>query len=299
MVSMQRGGGGEQGGAPPMASDPTPFEQIVDKLKIDEKKQLPDVQRMFSAVATEAQPIERELMRARLRMVQVADNPAELKAATEAFAAAEAKMVAIEVKAFRELQAMLKPNQLSKSVEAFGLMAGLFNPPTPRTGGPMRRGGGISLNIAPGIGSAASFQRGGGGGMRGGGMPGGFSAPSRLNSFTLMFSLSEDQKKAVKKILDDEFKAAAGLRAALSSAREPIGVAIRDNQEAAIPGAIAAYAAAAADMATAEMKALAHVVSAISASNAPEASTVQTSVYMMRGAFSGKKWDTAPDLRFY
>lgn len=45
MVSLQRGGGGGGGdmGGAPMASDPTPFEQFVSKLKIDEKKQLPQV----------------------------------------------------------------------------------------------------------------------------------------------------------------------------------------------------------------------------------------------------------------
>ena len=205
-------------------------------------------------------------------MLQVAENPVDLKLATEGYAAAATKMVALEVKVFTEVAANLRPNQLSKTVEAFALMAGIFNPPTPRAGAPARRGGGNpSFSVASVMSAApAAMPQRGGGGTRGGGGMGGFSAPSRLNTIVLMFSLSEDQKKAVKKILDDDYRAAVQLRATLASAREPIGIAIRDNQEASLAGAIAAYPAAAAEMATAEMKALAKVVSTIAAVNAPE-----------------------------
>lgn len=129
-VTYGRQGGGMGGGS----SDPTPFEQFVSKLKLDEKKQLPEVEKIFTAAATEAAPISQELIRVRAQMVAAADNPAELAKAEAAFTAASARMVAAELKAFKQVQALLKPDQLAKSGDAFVLMAGLFNPPTSRGG---------------------------------------------------------------------------------------------------------------------------------------------------------------------
>jgi hypothetical protein len=136
---QNQGGGGSSMGA---MTDPTPFEQFVSKLKLDSKKQLPQVQQIFTAAATEAGSISQDLVRLRAQMVEFDSKPEDLAPVMAAFNAASARMVAAEVKAFKQVQALLTPNQLSKSAEAFVLMAGIFNPPTPRGAPSMRRGGG-------------------------------------------------------------------------------------------------------------------------------------------------------------
>lgn len=139
----RQGQGGGGGGAPSgSASDPTPFEQFVSKLKLDSKKQLPEVVKIFTAAATAAGPIAQDLVRLRAQMVEFDGKPEQLAPVTAAFKAASERMTAAEVKAFQQVQALLKPNQLSKSGEAFVLMAGIFNPPTPRASRLMRGGGG-------------------------------------------------------------------------------------------------------------------------------------------------------------
>jgi hypothetical protein len=131
------------GGAPPMSgADPTPFEQFVAKLKLDSKGQLPQVEKIFTTSAGEAAPIAQELAKLRAQMVALDGKPDELAKVTTAFTAASGRMVAVELKAFKQVQALLKPNQMSKSGEAFVLIAGIFNPPTPRAPRTMRRGGG-------------------------------------------------------------------------------------------------------------------------------------------------------------
>jgi len=138
---IQAQGGG--GGSSSMGSlDPTPFEQFVSKLKLDSKKQQPQVEKIFTAAAAEAAPTAQELVKLRAQMVALDGKPDQLAPVTAAFAAAAGRMTAAELKAFKQVQALLKPNQLSKSAEAFVLMAGIFNPPTPRASGTMRRGGG-------------------------------------------------------------------------------------------------------------------------------------------------------------
>src|SRR5262245_23792429 len=96
MVSMQRGGGGgggQMGGGP--VGDPTQFEQFVDKLNLDEKRQVPEVQRLFTDISSTTPPIEQEMIQARMRMLRVLDNQAELDAATTAYAKAEERMLAV------------------------------------------------------------------------------------------------------------------------------------------------------------------------------------------------------------
>jgi len=140
-----RGGGatgGAGGGGGMSVTDPTQFEQFVSKLKLNEKKQLPEVQKIFLDVAAEAAPIAQELTRLRTQMVAEYGKPDRLAPLEAAFNAASARMVAAELKAFAQVQALLKPDQLSKSADAFVLIAGIFNPPTPRSPSPMRRGGG-------------------------------------------------------------------------------------------------------------------------------------------------------------
>lgn len=131
-------------GAPPMsATDPTPFEQFVAKLKLDDKKQLPEVQKIFMAAAGEAAPISQEMVKLQAQLVALDGKPGELAPVLAAHTAAATKMAAIELRAFLEVQALLTPGQQSKSAEAFAIMAGLFHPPAPRAGGATRRGRGV------------------------------------------------------------------------------------------------------------------------------------------------------------
>ena len=163
----------------------------------------------------------------------------------------------------------------------------------------------LTVAIVAGTIAAPMAQRGGGGGgMRGGGrgMTMGV-APTRLQVLTAILALSDEQKKQVKQILDAEYKAAAPLREELAKSRETLGFAIRDEQgQSVIEEAVSEYAVPVGAMAAAEMKALAKIIGVrgpLSKDEPPSSSAIQTAAYIMRGAFIGKKWDTAPDARFY
>lgn len=142
-LAIAQGGGS---GAPAMVADPTPFEQYVNKLTL-KTEQLEQIQKFFTAAATEAAPVSRELLGAREAMLtaEVAGNAEQFGAAAAGYATAAAKMAAVEIKAVQQAASVLTPKQISKSAEAFVVMAGLFNQPTPRlnlTAGAGRRGGG-------------------------------------------------------------------------------------------------------------------------------------------------------------
>jgi hypothetical protein len=71
---------------------------------------------------------------------QLSGTADDLAAANAAYAAAAAKMTALETEAYGRVFALLKPNQQAKTKDAFPLMAGLFmtqaRPPrTNRVGG--------------------------------------------------------------------------------------------------------------------------------------------------------------------
>ena len=70
-------------------------------------------------------------------------------------------------------------------------------------------------------------QRGGGGGGAGGGTP---LPTNRLGLLTMALSLSDEQKKGVKTVLDAEYKAAAPLRDALGKSRLALGLAIQNQK---------------------------------------------------------------------
>ena len=127
------------GGSP----DQTPFGQFVSKLKLDSKNQLPEVEKIFTSAASAAGSTSQELVTLRVRMVELDGKTSELAPVSTAFSAAAARMARAEVMAFRQVQKLLKPDQTSKAGDAFVLMAGLFNAPTPRGSRTMRRVGGV------------------------------------------------------------------------------------------------------------------------------------------------------------
>ena len=164
VVSAQgRGGGGGGGGGGGADSGgggggggykiPTLFEVLSGKLDLDSKVQQPAVKDIFADVNQKATPLITELFTLRQRMLaaEVANRPEIQKAAVDEYAVSDAKMVALEVEAFRQVYAQLKPDQKKKASEGFVIMAGMY---LPRMVAPSGR--------RPGGGSGA--PQGGGGG---------------------------------------------------------------------------------------------------------------------------------------
>ena len=142
----QTGAGGVQSGAPPSEGVRalTPFEKFADRLKLDEKTQVPAAQEIFTAAATEAAPVAVEMLQIRQKLLNVAlsGSPEDQKAAEGAYTVAAAKMAGIEAAAFAKVYATLKPNQQSNAPQAFALIAGFFQAAGPSGGGRGQRGGG-------------------------------------------------------------------------------------------------------------------------------------------------------------
>jgi hypothetical protein len=129
LVAGQGGGSG----APPMVADPTPFEQYVNKLTLS-TEQLAQIQKFFTTDASQAAPISHELIAAREAMLAAESQGRadQFSAAAASYTSAAAKMVVVEIEAAQQAASVLARRQISKSGEAFVLMAGLFNQPTPR-----------------------------------------------------------------------------------------------------------------------------------------------------------------------
>ena len=146
-LAAQRGGGGGGAGggsgAPAMIADPTPFEVFVDKMKLD-GSQIDQTAKIFQAGAAEAKPVADEMLQLRQKLLaaEEAGKTDEINATLTAYSAAAAKMTGLEVKAFQQVQGILKSGQLGKSADGFAVIAGMFHPPAPRSGGNSRRGGG-------------------------------------------------------------------------------------------------------------------------------------------------------------
>jgi hypothetical protein len=119
----------------------TPFEQLADRLKLEQKAQLPLVDTILVDAGKEAAPIGQKMLELRQRLVNLAlqNKSDEIQPVVEAYTAAAAQMTGIEARAFAKIYATLKPNQQSSAAQAFAIMAGMFQPPAPR--GPGGRGG--------------------------------------------------------------------------------------------------------------------------------------------------------------
>ena len=120
----------------------TALEEFAAKLKLDAKTQIPAVETIFTDAARAAVPASQALTKARQQILeaQLSGKAEDLATANAAYAAAAAKMTAIETEAYGRVFAILKPNQQTKTKDAFPLMAGLFMtqaraPRTGRTGG--------------------------------------------------------------------------------------------------------------------------------------------------------------------
>jgi len=141
---IQSGMGNDDTGAPKLSlAEPLPGEKMIDRLKLDDKTQAPEVRLLLMDASRDAAPVAQKVLDIRLRLGNLAlqNNLEEMPAATEAYAAAATEMAAIEARAFTKIYAMLKPNQQPNAAPAFAMMAGIFQLSPGRGRGGQRGGG--------------------------------------------------------------------------------------------------------------------------------------------------------------
>lgn len=144
---LQSGMGNDDTAAPRLSLDePLPGEKMIDRLKLDDKTQAPEVRLVLMDASREAAPVGQKMLELRQRLVnlELQNKPDEIAAATDAYAAAATEMAGIEARAFAKIYSVLKPNQQVNAPPAFAIMAGMFQPSAGRGGGGRggQRGGG-------------------------------------------------------------------------------------------------------------------------------------------------------------
>ena len=137
--------GNDDTGAPKLSlAEPLPGEKMIDRLKLDDKTQAPEVRLLLMDASRDAVPVAQKLLDIRVRLGNLAiQNKVDaMPPDTDAYAAAATEMAAIEARTFAKIYAMLKPNQQANAAQAFATMAGIFRPPPGRGSGRGQRGGG-------------------------------------------------------------------------------------------------------------------------------------------------------------
>jgi hypothetical protein len=269
LALAQRGGGGGQSGAPPM-SMATPFEQFTEKLRLDSKTQIPQVQAIMTESAKGAAPIATSMLKIREQLInlELGNNAAGKPPALASYTAAAAKMAAAEAAAFAQVFASLKPNQQERAADAFDRMAGFFSPVTQ----PGRAGRGPTGTTL-----------------------------GRLDIFAMLFTLKNDQKKDIKTWFDAAHEAVAATRTGLTTTRAALAAAIQAGKsQADIDAAAQAYAVQATAMTDAEMTALARLIQRLEPEQRTNQAAIATTFGLMRGIFiNAGKWNIIPDGRAY
>jgi len=155
----------------------------------------------------------------------------------------------------------------------------------------------VALSVTIASSAAPAAQKGGG--AKAPSMMNIGTSSSRLDALEKAFTLTKDQKKAVKTLLDDAHKAAAPIRDALAKTHAALGAAAQGNKgQADIDAAAKAYAEQASLMAAAEMKAMADVMRLLTDQQRADNAAISSTFFLMRGAFvDNKKWDDTPDTR--
>jgi Spy/CpxP family protein refolding chaperone len=114
------------------------------------------------------------------------------------------------------------------------------------------------------------------------------------------FTLTKDQKKAIKTLFDDAYKTAEPVRDALAKAHASLGAAIQAKKDQTeIDAAIKSYAEQAAAMTSIEIKALADMLKTLTEQQRSNNAAVSRAFFLMRGAFLEKKWDDIPTGHLY
>jgi Spy/CpxP family protein refolding chaperone len=248
----------------------TPFEDFVEELRLDEKSQVPAVQKLMIDGATGASALVTELFQGRqtLLNLELGNKAAEKPAALQAYLAGATKMAAMEAATFAKVSAVLRPNQQSRAAGGFTQMAGFFFPEA----------------------NAGQAGRGASGGALG-----------RLDIFTNLFALEGDQKKEIRGWLDEAHKATAPARKGLIETRATLAKAIASGaDQAAIDAASAAYAVHVTTMTDAEMTVLARIIQRLTPEQRANQRTISTAFALMRGIFvNDRRWDIVPDRKAY
>ena len=141
---IQSGMGNDDTGAPKLSlQEPLPGEKMIDRLKLDDKTQAPEVRLLLMDASREATAPGQKMLELRQQLVNLAlqNNANEMKAATDAYAAAATEMAGVEARAFAKIYALLKPNQQPNAAQAFAMMAGIFQLSPGRGRGGQRGGG--------------------------------------------------------------------------------------------------------------------------------------------------------------
>ena len=138
---IQSGMGNEDTGAPKLSLDePLPGEKMIDRLKLDDKTQAPEVRLVLMDASRDAAPFGQKMLELRQRLInlELQKKSDEIPQTIDAYTAAATEMAAIEARTFTKIYALLKPNQQANAPQAFAIMAGMFQPSPARGGG---RGG--------------------------------------------------------------------------------------------------------------------------------------------------------------
>jgi hypothetical protein len=134
------GGGGGGGG---MARKLSKLEQFAEKLKIQNKEQGPEVEKILTAAMNEAAPIRQQLDRGRAALTESIINKKgddDFKKNQDMYATVVAQLTMVEAKAFAQVLSVLKDNQKGKAAQAFELLDGYFDEAQPMGGGGRGRG---------------------------------------------------------------------------------------------------------------------------------------------------------------
>jgi hypothetical protein len=106
----------------------SPFDQFAVKLKLDQEQKAA-VQPIVDAAEKDMGTAQQKLLQARkdlvLAMLDPKASPEDIAKLTAGYTALSAQAKAIEAAAFGKICALLKPNQLSKAVPTFAIMAQL------------------------------------------------------------------------------------------------------------------------------------------------------------------------------
>ncbi len=153
-------------------------------------------------------------------------------------------------------------------------------------------GGGQSGDSGGGMGGGGG--RGSRGGdmsdIGGGGMP--RAMPTPMERLTTMFTLTKDQKKQVKSIMDDAQKEAVPVKEQITKGRTAIAEAVAAGKSGdEITAAINQTAAAQTQMTQIELGAFLKIYQALDKDQQAKAGMLPA---MMNGIFKNKNWDSNP-----
>jgi hypothetical protein len=255
-------------GAPPMRVN-TPFEDFVEALRLDNRSQVPETERVMGEASKGASALANELLQGRQQLLNLEanDQAADKGPVLEAYQSGAARMAAAEGAAFAQVHALLRPNQQSRAPAAFTQMAGFFLPQANLRG----------VDRSP---SGAAL--------------------GRLDILTNLLSLDNNQRREIRTWLDEAHKAQADTRKGLAATRLALLDAVRAGDQAAIDAAAAAYATHATAMTDAEMAVFARILLRLSPEQRANQQAVSTAFMMMRGFFvDNRRWDIVPDGRTY